>query len=136
MKLVSALGLKVEYVYVLNDWFKNYDNQILENIIIPKLSDEKLAAFIMKPFLRSGLKASLILTCSNFGLYLVEKFFGVQKAIEFAEALGDSKDIKSQITHIKLTERWQYTPDKNEISSLKNIENGESRSQELVVKES
>ena len=54
-------------VPTLNDWFKNYDNQILENIIIPKLSDEKLAAFIMKPFLRSGLKASLILTCSNFG---------------------------------------------------------------------
>lgn len=112
-------------VPTLNDWFKTYDPQIVESIVTRDIADAQLAAFVMRPFLRSGLKASLMITWSNFGLYLVEKFLGTQSALHFAEHLGEIVDVKTHLNHVKLNERWQYSPDRNEINALKSLENAE-----------
>jgi hypothetical protein len=114
-------------VPTLNDWFKTYDTQILEGVFTQKIDDEKLEAFVMRPLLRSGLRASLIITWSNFGVYLVAKFLGSKSALSFSEYLGEIKDIKTHLKYIKLSEKWQYTPDKNELNSLKTSDNEESR---------
>lgn len=114
-------------VPTLNDWFKTYDKQMSEEIIIRNIDDEKLQSFVMRPFLRSGLEASLMITWSNFGLYLVEKVLGSKTALTFSEYLGEIKDVKSYLKHVKFNERWQYTPDKNEINSLKTLENAATR---------
>lgn len=122
-------------VPTLNDWFKTYDDQLNESIITQNIDDEALMSFVMRPFLRSGLKASLMITWSNFGLYLVERCLGSQSALNFAEYLGEIKDVKTYLKHVKFNERWQYTPDKNDINSLKILENGESRHQKLVIEQ-
>jgi hypothetical protein len=110
-------------VPTLNDWFKTYNPQVLEGIVTRNIEDPKLEAFVMRPFLRSGLSVSLMITWSNFGLYLVEKFLGTQSALHFSEHLGDIKDIKVHLKHIKFNERWQYSPNRNEINALKLLEN-------------
>ncbi len=120
-------------VPTLNDWFSTYDKELLNNIKTSEIDNPELEAFVMRPFLRSGLKASLFITWSNFGLSLVEKFLGTELALKFSEQLGDVTDIKSYLKSVKLNEKWQYSPDKNEINSLKILKNGESGSQELVV---
>lgn len=110
-------------VPTLNDWFLNYDAKILENNIFnPEvLTNKKLEAFVMKPYLHSGIKASLIITKSNFGVYLAEQFLGMDCALELAQYLSPAMDIKHLLSFVKFTEKWQYTNDPEQIQLLKTL---------------
>jgi len=110
-------------VPTLNDWFLNYDETILENkIFIPEVfNNKKLEAFVMKPYLHSGIKASLIITKSNFGVYLAEQFLGMECALELVQYLNPATDIKHLLSFVKFTEKWQYTNDPEQIELLKTI---------------
>lgn len=107
-------------VPTLADWLKDNEAEIAPFIHIPGLEDEDLRYFIMLPFLRSGLQSSLMITCSDFGVFLVEKFFGLDKAILWAKALNGQQPVKIYLEKYKFTQRWQYTPDKAEIAWLNN----------------
>ena len=107
-------------VPTLNNWFKYVDDSLL-NLIRPiNPSDSKLREFILRPFIMSGQKSTLIITHSNFGVFLVKEFLGIDYSLELANYLEGS-NINELLQYIKLKDRWQYTAD---LYQLKSIENG------------
>ena len=106
-------------VPTLNNWFKYVDDRVLtSNKPIP--SDSKLKEFILRPLIMSGLKSTLIITHSNFGVFLAKEILGLDYALELAKYVEGS-NINELLQFVKLRDRWQYTPD---LQQLKNIENG------------
>jgi hypothetical protein len=107
-------------VPTLNNWFKYVDDCLL-NLVKPiNPSDSKLKEFVLTPLLMSGLKSTLIITHSNFGIYLAKEILGIDYALELANHLQDAY-INELLQYVKLKDRWQYTPD---LKQLKEIENG------------
>lgn len=107
-------------VPTLNNWFKYVDNEILSLIKPINPSDSKLKEFLLRPYLMSGLQSTLIITHSNFGVYLTKEILGLDYALELTKHLEHSA-INELLQYIKLKERWQYSPD---LQQLKQIENG------------
>jgi hypothetical protein len=65
-------------VPTLNDWFGKSDELLEFDLELPKFDDEKLQEFVARPFLRSGIKATLFVTLSDFGVELCEKTLGAE----------------------------------------------------------
>ncbi|HNI44138.1 MAG: hypothetical protein JNM36_09615 [Chitinophagales bacterium] len=132
-KIIPVRDIAVEHckedlsnnVPTLWDWFKDNDDVLSSKIELPKIEDADINTFVNKPFLRSGLKSTMIITCSDFGVYLIEKKFGIQKAIEFCNSFQSLPPIKSYLEMFRLTKKWQYTPNKNEINWLNEINKNE-----------
>lgn len=101
------------YVPTLNDWFVNFE--LPKNFIIPEVEDSDLKDFIYKPFLRSTCKSSLIITCSDFGVYLVEKIYGIDKALLLAKSIPPEQIINNLLQEYRFTQKWQIFPDRNEL---------------------
>jgi len=106
-------------VPTLNNWFKSADESLLDFIKPVHPADSKLREFILRPLIMSGLKSTLIITHSNFGIYLVKEFLGIDYAMELVNHLQPS-NINELLSYIRLQDRWQYTPD---LEQLKGIEN-------------
>jgi hypothetical protein len=107
-------------VPTLNNWFKYTDNT-LDKLIKPiHPLDSKLREFVLRPLLMSGLKSTLIITHSNFGIYLAKEILGIDYALELTKLL-EPAGINELLQHVKLKDRWQYKPD---LKQLKEIENG------------
>lgn len=107
-------------VPTLNNWFKYVDDAVLPLIKPINPSDGRLKEFILRPLIMSGVRSTLIITHSNFGLYLTKEILGIDYALELANYLQHA-NINELLQHVKLKERWQYTPD---LKQLKDIENG------------
>lgn len=103
----------------LYDWLK--DNPVLENFIpeVPQTSSEQINAFLWRPFFRSNLKASLCITCSDFGIFLIEHFFDVEAARQLALLIPPSQRVQKFLEAFQFTQRWQYTPQREELKWLK-----------------
>lgn len=107
-------------VPTLNNWFKYVDDSLPGFIKPINPSDSTLKEFVLQPLLMSGLKSTLIITHSNFGIYLAKEFLGLEYAQELANHL-EGAYINELLQYIKLLDRWQFTPD---LKQLKEIENG------------
>ncbi|GAA4343870.1 DUF6915 family protein [Flaviaesturariibacter amylovorans] len=105
-------------VPTLNNWFRNVDARLAESLPPIDVADPGLQEFLLEPFLMSGLKASLVITHSNFGVHLARELFGSTAALELAQQL-DGTGVNELLPLIRLQERWQYTPD---LKQLKDIE--------------
>ncbi len=106
------------FVPTLNNWFKFVDNAIFDFVKPVNPKDNLLKEFVLKPFLMSGLKSTLIITHSNFGIHLAKEILGIDYAMELSSYLKEV-NINEVLKFIKLTERWQYSPD---LKQLKDIE--------------
>ncbi len=107
-------------VPTLSNWFKHAGEE-LDDIITPiETGNSTLREFALRPFLMSGLTSSLIITHSNFGIYLAKEMLGIDHALELAQYVK-GLHINELLQHVKLRDRWQYTPD---IKQLNDIENG------------
>lgn len=104
-------------VPTLTQWFRYCDPAVEE--IIPTLTSTNNAIndFLLKPYLMSGLKSSLFITHSNFGVYLVTEFFGAGHALELANQLHE-KTLDQFMPFLKLRERWQYSPDVKQLKTI------------------
>lgn len=102
----------------LREWFENNPFLIdpIEEVEIIK--DLELRNFILSPFLNSGIKSSFILTYSDFGVSLVERIFGTDKALLLRNHVDKKYNIKSILKEFKFSNRWQYTPDMKQINLL------------------
>ena len=107
-------------VPTLNNWFKYVDDALPDLIKPINPADRVLKEFVLQPLLMSGLKSTLVITHSNFGIYLAKEILGVDYALELANQLQPAS-INELLRYVKLKDRWQYTPD---IKQLKDIENG------------
>ena len=108
-------------VPVLNDWFKENTDLEAKLITIPKFDDDDLNKFILTPYIISGIKATLVITCSNFGSYLCRMLFGEKAALQHANKVVQNPDIKILLSEFKIVEPWQYTENPEDLMLLKKI---------------
>jgi hypothetical protein len=101
----------------LFDWFKDSEH-LLKDIQMPDIQEKTLQEFVYLPYLSSGLRASLLITCSDFGVHLVKVFLGIEKAIQWASLLKGNMQVKNWLPTLQLKERWQYSPQKEELKWL------------------
>jgi len=108
----------------LYDWLET--NPELEELLdwdaLPRFEDEEWNAFLQRPYLRSGRKASLLITYSDFGVKLTETFFGAGKAGLLRDALPEKARIKILLDAFVVREKWQFSPDRGEIVWLRENE--------------
>jgi hypothetical protein len=102
----------------LNNWFKHADDCLIDFKPVHP-TDNLLREFILLPYIMSGLKSSLIITHSNFGLYLVKEFLGIEYAIELENHIQKA-GINELLTHVKLKEKWQFIPDQIQLKKINN----------------
>jgi hypothetical protein len=103
----------------LTDWFATHEDGNYFQSAIPDLKDEILNRFLWKPYLRSGTKDALIITCSDFGVSLMETFHGAGAALQLREALPQAYRVSDFLQKFTFTQRWQYTPQQEELNWLK-----------------
>ncbi|EAY30120.1 DUF6915 family protein [Microscilla marina] len=106
----------------LYDWLN--ENPALEIWMpaVPEPASESLQAFIWRPFFRSNLKASLNITCSDFGVFLAEHLLGIAAARELAQLIAPAQRVQNFLAAFKFTQKWQYTPQREELKWLKQVE--------------
>jgi hypothetical protein len=104
----------------LYDWLEG--NDYLEDLLddLPVIEDPILHQFVYRPFYRSGLKASLLITLSDFGVHLAEYYLGTHQAAELAKILPKPFKVKHFLEQFNFTQSWQYSPQKHELDWLKN----------------
>lgn len=108
----------------LNEWLIDNDKEISKGITLPNFANQELEEFIMMPMMMSNLKSSLLITLSDFGVYLTNEILGFDYAKELMGLIEKEKTVKSYLEQFTFTQRWQYCPDKKELEWLKNQKNG------------
>lgn len=109
----------------LRNWLRGNEHLEIFFPTTPEFDDPILQHFVWTPFLRTGMKAALLLTCSDFGVYLVERFYGVEKARILRAAIPVRQTVKQGLQQFRFQESWQYTPQQHEIKWLETYEQGE-----------
>ncbi|NJL15456.1 MAG: hypothetical protein HC913_22240 [Microscillaceae bacterium] len=89
---------------------------------IPRLADEALNRFIWQPFLRTGHRGAFIITATDFGVFLVERFFGWEAARQLAEALPAHQKVALLLHKFTICARWQHKPDPQALQWLADYE--------------
>ncbi len=108
-------------VPTLNNWFKFTDASLTERLQPFRSCNMVLEEFVLRPYVFSGLSASLLITQSNFGIYLVKEFLGIDAAMELAEHL-EGNSVSELLQAVSLRERWQYAPSPQQLKELKDDE--------------
>jgi hypothetical protein len=101
------------------DWLA--DQTGLQRISIPMTGDDLLQAFIEEPYLRTGLDCSSFPTCSDFGVYLALRVLGHEKAMLLRKCIPHHATLHDQLRGFQLIAKWQYTPDRAELTWLRNM---------------
>lgn len=104
----------------LQDWLIDNDDKISSLINIPEIENQKLEEFILSPMWKSNLKSSLLITLSNFGVYLTKEIIGFEAAKELQIKISSKATIQNYLSNFEFTESWQFTPQKKEIKWLEN----------------
>ncbi|HEY9044758.1 MAG TPA: hypothetical protein VIN08_02635 [Ohtaekwangia sp.] len=110
-------------VPTLADWFAGYEDTGTFFNVVPDLGNEHLNSFVWRPYLRSGVKDSLCITISDFGIKLMEIFHGADAALKLTGILPKGSSVSDFLRKVNLTQRWQYTPQREEIEWLKQMDN-------------
>jgi hypothetical protein len=67
-----------------------------------------------------------MITCSNFGVMLVERCLGLPQALELANRLTVVPNITTLLDQFRLTDHWQYSPDRETITRINQHEQDRS----------
>ena len=89
---------------------------------LPEQLSLPLRKLLLRPYLRTGQPAALLLTCSTFGVYLAEKLLGLAAAEELLRWSPTSVPVAQLLTHITLRHPWQYRPDPRALAWLQQQE--------------
>lgn len=103
----------------LFDWLEKNDAMISDRIYIPEILDEELKAFVLQPFFKSNLKSSLLITLSNFGVFLVKELLSLKQAEVLHQLLPKEATVQNYLKGFQFHERWQFTPCAKELDWLK-----------------
>jgi len=106
-------------VPTLTNWFKYVDDAVLDRIKPIQPADSKLKEFILRPLIMSGLRSTLMITHSNFGVYLVKELLGIDYALELVHHLQPT-GVNELLPYVKLRDKWQYSPDLKQLKDLEN----------------
>lgn len=106
-------------VPTLFDWLHELDDDLKPLVQVPDLADmPALETFVLRPYLRSGLRSALLITCSDFGVTLAELFLGSSAAKTLADRMPTPQPVQRFLRSFRFTERWQYTPMLEELKWL------------------
>ncbi|MGI4869927.1 MAG: DUF6915 family protein [Janthinobacterium lividum] len=89
---------------------------------LPATLPEPLRQLVLRPYLRTGQPAALLLTCSTFGVYLAEKLLGLAAAETLLRELPALPPVAELLGHITLRYPWQYRPDPRALAWLQQQE--------------
>ncbi|MCB0607535.1 MAG: hypothetical protein KDD12_07460 [Lewinella sp.] len=109
----------------LNDWLMENDDKLSREITLPMFDDPTLEEFVLTPLIRSNLKSSLLITLSDFGIYLTNELLGLDYAKTLSDKIEKDKTVKNYLEKFSFTARWQFCPDKKELDWLKTQQNGQ-----------
>ena len=115
------------YVPTLNEWLIENDKELSKAISLPIIDNDEVREFVMKPMLMSNLKSSLLITLSDFGLYLCNELLGCEKSLLLKEYIKKESTVKLYLNRFKITQKWQFRPDKKELNWLKENKNDYKR---------
>ncbi|MCI4670545.1 MAG: hypothetical protein MRZ79_20585 [Bacteroidia bacterium] len=121
--LVNSLGIEVpmkriveehtredisgEYPTV-DEWFEE-NNSLKECVtMVPKSTSEAVNSFIQSPLELTANKASMIITCSDFGVSLIEKIFGMEEAILIRNQIPRSQHLSNILPRLSLNPEWAF----------------------------
>ncbi len=108
-------------VPTLADWFTQANEPISPTLKQAlAIGDSRLRDFVLKPYLDSGIENTLMITFSDFGVSLVERFLGTETALALRHHLPAQHTVKSMLRKFPFTERWQYSPDMSQMQLLTN----------------
>lgn len=107
----------------LSEWLVQNDPLIAPRIQIPNILDPELKSFVFKPYFKSNLKSSLLITLSNFGVYLAEELLSLKQAQKLHQLLSTNATIQYYLEGFQFHQQWQFTPCRKELAWLKNFKN-------------
>jgi hypothetical protein len=115
-------------VPTLAEWLPDPAPELLA--ALPVASPEELPAtltpalrqLLLRPYLRTGQLAALLLTCSTFGVYLAEQLLGLAAAEELLRWQPAPVPVAQLLAHITLRQPWQYRPDPRALAWLQQQE--------------
>ena len=84
----------------------------------PMVHDDPLSLFVNRPFLRSGLRSSLMITMSDFGVGLAEQFLGIEAAMQLRGRIPAEARVARYLMGVSFDEKWMHTPDRAELRWL------------------
>ncbi|MFK7799162.1 MAG: hypothetical protein AB8E82_17050 [Aureispira sp.] len=108
------------YVPSLYDWLVDNESK-LSTPLLPNFEaqDTALEQLVWTPLWRSNLKSALLLTCSNFGVYLANELLGLEAAKRLQQLLQNTPPVQHYLEQFSFTQRWQFSPDRQELAWLK-----------------
>lgn len=89
---------------------------------LPASLSPALRQLLLRPYLRTGQPAALLLTCSTFGVYLAELLLGLPAAEELLQYLPALVPVAQLLAHVTLRHPWQYRPDPRALAWLQQQE--------------
>lgn len=106
-------------VPTLARWFEG--NEALGDALPapPALEDPALQALVLAPWHRAQCRAALLITCSNFGVYLAQELLGLAAAQQLQAALPPGATVDRYLAGFQFQQRWQCTPQQKEIKWLR-----------------
>ena len=104
----------------LQDWLTKNNDEIAKQIQIPIFENPTLEEFVLSPMWKSNLKSALLITLSNFGVYLAKEIIGFELAKELQSKIENKATVQNYLSNFQFTESWQFTPQRKEIEWLKN----------------
>ena len=107
----------------LHDWLIGNDEKIAAKINIPKFENKALEEFVLHPMMKSNLKSALLITLSNFGVFLAKEILGFEQAKELQSKIETKATVQNYLSIFEFTERWQFTPQRKELEWLANDKN-------------
>lgn len=121
---IAAEHLKEDHsgrVPSLHDWLVGNEAALGKLITLPTFSpeDAALEQLVLSPLWRSNLQSSLLITCSNFGVYLAGELLGLAAAKRWSQLLQGQPPVQHYLQQFAFTERWQFSPDRQELAWLK-----------------
>ncbi|MEM1134279.1 MAG: hypothetical protein AAGI07_00460 [Bacteroidota bacterium] len=102
----------------LVDWLSENEENIKPLINIPIIEDKRLEEFVLFPKMRSNLESSLLITLSNFGVYLANEILGFESSKILQKLIHKQATVQHYLSVYQFTEKWQFTPWKKELDWL------------------
>ena len=107
----------------LSDWLSRGNEEIMDKVIIPDFEDKELENFVLYPMIKSNLKSSLLITFSNFGVYLAKELLGIKSAKKLQGLISKNATVQNYLSQYQFTAKWQFTPNQKDLEWLKKTEN-------------
>ncbi|MGH1337345.1 MAG: DUF6915 family protein [Aureispira sp.] len=121
---IAAEHLKEDHngsVPSVYDWLSDQEEILGPQLSLPNFesTDTALEQLVLTPLWRSNLQSALLITCSNFGVYLAKELLGMEAAQRLHHLLEGQAPVQHYLQQFTFTQRWQFSPDRQELAWLK-----------------